>query len=377
MKVCMVNSFYPPWIGGAERYTSSLARELVKKGNEVTVYCSDRPVRPGVSLEAGVKVVRMKAPMMFYGTPLVAFPASFFSERFDVIHANFPSPYLAASSSWTSLLRRIPSVLTWHNDLPPVTSTARILTEFHDAASPAYLNNFRRIIATTNVYASDSKILRRYSKKVVVIQNGVDTKNFNPEVDGGVVREKYNISGSKVLLFVGALTRWHGYKGLDVLLNALPSVKELLQIKLIVVGDGPMKAFYEGIVSRNHLQDSVIFAGRVEDSILPYYYAASDLLVLPSKDSSEGFGLVLLEAMACGKAVIGSRVGGVVEVIRDGENGLLVDPNNFELLSYNIVALLKDDATRDRMGRNGRAFAELHDWSRVAEKVEHIYGELG
>jgi glycosyltransferase involved in cell wall biosynthesis len=210
-----------------------------------------------------------------------------------------------------------------------------------------------------------------------VIQNGVDTKNFNPEVDGGVVREKYNISGSKVLLFVGALTRWHGYKGLDVLLNALPSVKELLQIKLIVVGDGPMKAFYEGIVSRNHLQDSVIFAGRVEDSILPYYYAASDLLVLPSKDSSEGFGLVLLEAMACGKAVIGSRVGGVVEVIRDGENGLLVDPNNFELLSYNIVALLKDDATRDRMGRNGRAFAELHDWSRVAEKVEHIYGELG
>jgi glycosyltransferase involved in cell wall biosynthesis len=376
MKVCMVNSFYPPWIGGAERYVSNLSRELVKRGNEVTVYCSGRPLEAGESLEEGVKVRRMSTPMMLYGTPLVVFPHSFFAERYDVIHANFPSPYLAAVSAFAGALKRTPAVLTWHNDLPPITSPAGLLIIFHDALSPAYLNYFQRIIATTRVYANSSSILKRYSKKVAVVHNGVDTKVFNPDVDGRAIKDLHGLWEHGVLLFVGALTRWHGYKGLDVLLEALLLVRERCQVKLIVVGEGPMKPFYEDLARRQGLQNSVVFAGRVDDSTLPLYYAASDILVLPSKDSSEGFGLVLLEAMASGKAVIGSRVGGVVEVITDGENGVLVNPNDAESLSIQIVSLLGDDELRARIGSNGRAFAESHDWSAVARRVEQIYDEI-
>ena len=113
-------------------------------------------------------------------------------------------------------MRKIPSVLTWHNDLPDVTSGAGILVKVNKSVSAVYLNSFDRIIATTKAYANSSTILRRYPKKVKVIHNGVDTRRFSPTVDGSFIREKYGLEGKTVALFVGALTRWHEYKGVDV-----------------------------------------------------------------------------------------------------------------------------------------------------------------
>jgi glycosyltransferase involved in cell wall biosynthesis len=377
MKVCMVNSFYPPWIGGAERYVSSLSRELVKRGNEVTVYCSSRPLGAGENLEEGVTVRRMRTPLMLYGTPLAVFPASFFAERYDVIHANFPSPYLAAVSALTSTLKRTPSVLTWHNDLPGVTAGAGVLVLIHDAIAPAYLGLFDRIIATTGVYARSSPILRAHSNMVRVIHNGVDTKRFNTGVSGAAVRERYGVQGRIVVLFVGALTQWHGYKGLDVLMRAVQELgRKRSDVALLVVGEGEMKGHFMRLAGDLGLGESVFFAGHVNDDDLPMYYSACDFAVLASKDLSEGFGLVLLEAMAAGKAVIGSRVGGVVEVITEGENGLLAEPNDVASLSEAMDTLCEDREARLRMGLSGRRFAESHDWSRVAERVEALYREI-
>ena len=251
-----------------------------------------------------------------------------------------------------------------------------MLVGLHSAVSPLYLDHFQRIIATTGVYARRSETLRRYRDRVTVIPNGVDTRKFNPGVNGDPVRERYGLRG-KVVLFVGALTRWHGYKGLDVLLKAFRTVKDRLgDARLVVVGDGPMRDVYEGLAREYGLGSSVTFAGYADDSTLPLYYAACDLLVLPSKDSSEGFGLVLLEAMASGKPVIGSRVGGVVEVIEDARAGLLAAPGDPQSLAGSIIALCEDGKARQRMGEEGRRFAEEHDWSRVAGSVERVYREV-
>ncbi|MDG6996428.1 MAG: glycosyltransferase family 4 protein [Nitrososphaerota archaeon] len=377
MKICLVNSFYPPYIGGAETYVASLAHALARRGHEVTVYCSDRPLKAGESFVDRVKVIRMRTPFTFYGTPMVVFPPSFFSRDYDVIHANFPSPYLAAFAAFVSKVRDIPSVLTWHNDLPPVTSFAGVLVSMHDKIAPSYLNVYDRIIATTGVYAKRSEILRRSAEKVTVIRNGVDTKRFNTFVSGDRVREMHHLTGKKVVLFVGALTTWHAYKGVDVLLNAFSLVvKKSADSSLLVVGGGNMLGYYKKMALDLGVSDRVMFAGRVDDDSLPEYYAACDLCVLPSKDSSEGFGLVLVEAMACGKAVIGSRVGGIVDVIKDRENGLIVPPGDVGALSSAMLSLLEDDGLRSTMGNAGRSFAESNDWDRVAERVETVYHEI-
>jgi glycosyltransferase involved in cell wall biosynthesis len=376
MKVCVVNSFYPPWVGGAETYVSSIARELARKGHEVTVYCSERPLKAGKSFEDGVRVVRMKTPLLLYGTPLVAFPSDFLKERYDVVHANFPSPYLAAASAFSAAFEDTPAVLTWHNDLPSVSSGAGVLVTLHDAVAPTYLNLFDRIIATTETYARKSRLLRRYSSRVRVIHNGVDTKKFNPQVSGDGVRERYGLQG-KVALFVGALTTWHGYKGLDVLIRAFAlASKRCDGLELLIVGEGQMKNAYQQLADQLGLAERVKFAGHVGDDMLANYYAACDFTVLPSKDSSEGFGIVLLEAMASGKPVVGSRVGGVVDVIKDGENGVLVEPNDVDGLADEIIQMWGGDERRIAMGSRGRAFAELHDWIAITRMIESTYVEL-
>jgi glycosyltransferase involved in cell wall biosynthesis len=181
---------------------------------------------------------------------------------------------------------------------------------------------------------------------------------------------------AKTTLFVGALSKWHGYKGLEVLINALAIASKLRKdMALLVVGDGILKPAYQKQASELNLSDKVIIAGDASDQDLPSYYAASDLLVLPSKDRSEGFGLTILEANACGKPAIGSNVGGIPDVIHHGRNGLLVPPNDPKALSNALVLLVEDDSLRTEMGRNGRRFAEEHDWSKVADATEKIYDE--
>ncbi len=319
----------------------------------------------------------MYTPLVLYGTPIVLFPPSIVAEDYDVIHANFPSPYLAGISSFISEITSIPSVLTWHNDLPPVTSGARILVSLHNSLAPSYLRHFDRIIATTRVYATKSEILRRFSSKVRVVDNGVDTKRFNPEVSGETIRARYNLGKNKIALFVGALTTFHAYKGVDVLIRAFSLVsKQCEGTRLLVVGGGNLLNSYKQLALELEISDLVIFAGYVDDNELPEYYAASDFAVLPSKDSSEGFGLVLIEAMACGKAVIGSKTGGIVDVITNGKNGLLVQPGDAEDLRAAMISLFTNDRERFAIGLAGRDFAMLHDWSNVAEKVETIYNEI-
>lgn len=144
-------------------------------------------------------------------------------------------------------------------------------------------------------------------------------------------------------------------------------------LRLVVVGGGDREQDYRALTQNLHLSSNVVFAGNVPDEQLPLYYAASDALVLPSKDMSEGFGLTLLEANATGKPVIASNVGGIPSVIQDGHNGLLVPPKNPSSLADTILKLAGDSQLAKRIGQNGRKLAEPHDWGIVAARTEEVY----
>jgi glycosyltransferase involved in cell wall biosynthesis len=209
---------------------------------------------------------------------------------------------------------------------------------------------------------------------VVVIPNGVDAVRFNPSVSGEELGQGLGLAGHRVLLFVGALTRWHRYKGLDVLLSAVSLLNRAGEdVRLLVVGDGCLAPEYRSLANSLRISKEVIFAGNVSDDDLPKYYACADILIVPSKDRSEGFGLTILEANATGKPAIGSNVGGIPSVIEDGKNGKLVPPNDATALSETIREVLSSDALLDRLGRNARSIAEKHDWSIVAEQTERVY----
>jgi glycosyltransferase involved in cell wall biosynthesis len=376
MRITIVNSFFPPWRGGAETYVYNLSKHLQGRGHEVTVICSSPPFEVGVQFVDGVKVERLRTCGKLYGTPIM--PELFqklMGEQADIIHANFPSPYIAYLASTVSRVRGVPAVLTWHNDLPPVTRMARILVTAHDRlVLPLYLPQFSSIIATSKLYAETSHILEAHKNRVVVIPNGVDTQRFNPDIPGEEIRSRLGVGRGKIVLFVGALTQWHRYKGLDVLIQAMALMRDQVpDARLLIVGAGQLEAEYRQLVIQHGLTSCAFFAGNVPDDELPKYYASSDILALPSKDRSEGFGLTILEANATGKPAIGTTVGGIPSVIRDGYNGLLVPPNDPSALAEAIKKALSDDDLLKRMSRNGRAFAERHDWSIVAKQTEELY----
>jgi glycosyltransferase involved in cell wall biosynthesis len=183
------------------------------------------------------------------------------------------------------------------------------------------------------------------------------------------------LGDKQVLLFVGALTEWHGYKGLDILLRSFAIAKQRQRdLALVVVGDGNLKKRYQRLAAEMSVAQDVHFVGDVPDRILPEVYAACDIFVLPSK-MAEGLPLVVLEALATSKPVIGTNVGGVPEVVRHSYNGLLVRPGDERTLARAILEISRNSKTLRWMGRNGRQMAERHDWSRVARKTEQVYEE--
>jgi len=379
MQICLVNSFFPPWRGGAETYTYNLARHLVARGHGVKVFCAAPPRKPGEHSVDGVRVNRLPVAAWICGTPITLdLPLALMKVDADLLHVGFPSPYNAFHVSLVSKLRGIPSVLTWHNDLPAVSSTASLLVRLHDSfVLPAYIGRYRSIISTTETYARESPILARWRSKVRIVPNGVDSRRFSPEVDGNAVRAKFALGDRPIVLFIGALTRWHSYKGLDILLKAFSLLaKTFRDVALLIIGDGELRTRYEKMAIDLRIRHDVFFFGDVDDLHLPSFCAASDFLVLPSKDRSEGFGLTILEENACGKPAIGSKVGGIPAVISHGYNGLLVPPCDPSKLCEAMRYLLENVEERLEMGRKARMFAEKRDWSVVARETESIYKDI-
>jgi rhamnosyl/mannosyltransferase len=202
----------------------------------------------------------------------------------------------------------------------------------------------------------------------------VDVATFNPKVDSGHIRDKYGLGGH-IILFVGQLSKAHRHKGLPMLIRALSSLDP--SVTLVVVGDGNWRSRYATYARRTGVQDRVVFAGLIPEEEMPLYYRGADLAVLPTLTDAEGFGMVLVEANACGRPVIGTNVGGIPSVIQDRYNGFLVQPGDLNGLVEAIQTVLSDEELADSMGHNGylRVKSEF-TWTQAIARTMEAYDGL-
>jgi phosphatidyl-myo-inositol dimannoside synthase len=212
--------------------------------------------------------------------------------------------------------------------------------------------------------------------RVQVVPLGTEPRHFRPGLDAAAVRARYDLpaSGGPWLLTVARL-EWH--KGIDTTIRALPAVRAAVPgTRYAVAGVGPRRPQLEALARDAGVADAVRFLGAVPDADLPALYNAADLYVGASRRHDllvEGFGISLVEASASGLAVVGGRSGGVPDAVRDGETGLLVDPDAPEPVAEGIVALLRDGERRRAMGAAGRRAVETYyNWDRVAEEFRRI-----
>ncbi len=384
MKVCLITYEFPPQVGGEAVYTSGLASALDDLGAEVTVITtSEKSI--SVSNEENLKIIRLpKArvlPKMYsfsmYANKILE---SYMTGKIDLIHN---------TSDYNEIViprgRKIPVIATIHH---PYAKERRIYKantnkidylkyalqrkiNYLEFNSKILCKRADRLIAVSNYTARS--VIEEYGvqpNKISVIPNAVDINTFNPDIDGTEIRKKLNIGSEKVILFVGRLDF---QKGIEYLISAFSKIIiDFPEVKLIVVGDGPLKDQVRAVISKYNLSKSVFLLGRVDVMDLPKIYAACDLFVVPSL--MEGFGIVYLEAMACGKACIGTNIGGVEDVIADGITGLLVPPADPTSIYLAIKRLLSDEDTLMRFGKDGRKrVLENFTWEKVAAQTLDVY----
>ncbi len=362
MRILLATNDFPPKIGGIQTYCYELAKNLALLGEEIVV------LAPGVEGDLefdkrqNLKIVRVKKKISLY----FAFFSILRRERIEKILVAHRANY-ARLASWANLLWKIPyTIIVYGGEILLPTSSRSVQKNFKRA---------KRIIAISHFTKKKLIEIGIPEKKIVVIHPGVDPVKFNPRLDPSPIKKKYNLEGKKVILTASRLAK---HKGHQNVLKALPQVlKRVPNLVYLIIGEGEEEEALRKMVKDLKLEERVVFAGEIAEE-LPLYYAACDLFIMPSyeikeRGDAEGFGIVYLEANACGKPVIGGRSGGVTDAIIDGETGFLVDPLNINQIAEALIKLLTNPELARKLGRRGRErMEEEFSWKRIAQKVREV-----
>jgi phosphatidylinositol alpha-1,6-mannosyltransferase len=236
------------------------------------------------------------------------------------------------------------------------------------------LRNARLVTANSEFTRAAVLDLAVPQDSVRILYPGVDALRFSPAANG------LNPARPKTLLSVSRLAEL--YKGHDTAIRALPLVKaKCPDVRYVIAGDGPLRDYLGRVAESVGVEREVRFLGEVSDDELPELYRACDAFVLlsresPSKGGAEGFGIVCIEAGACGKPVVAGRSGGLVDAVDHDKSGLLVDPQDVGAVAEALVSVLTNPAVADRLGREGRRrVLERFTWDKVIGEARAVFAE--
>ena len=371
--------------GGMNVYVLQTAKELGRRGHKVDVYTRwHDPNDPQViDLGGGARVIHLTAgPYDETKDDLHQFIPDFQEKleqfrlaenlEYDLIHSHYwlsGCVGVSLSGAW-----HVPHVAMFHT-LARTKMQARfgeMEPPVREVAESAVTRDADTIVVSTAQEKED--LVRLYDVapgKVGIVPAGVDLEMFRP-LDKASAREQLGLTETRVVLSVG---RIEPLKGLDILVGAMAMLDDTRDTKLLVVGGEPGHdrevRRLETLADRLGLLDVVRFDGIVSQATLPTYYSAADVFVMPSY--YESFGLVALEAMACGIPVIASRVGGPRTLIRQGVNGYLVQWRCPEPFAQRLEVLLANAVLRENMGKAASARARTMGWDKVADELSKVY----
>jgi rhamnosyl/mannosyltransferase len=346
-RVLHIGKYYYPYHGGFEASLHTLVNGLKDK---LQIYVLSSNTQPKTVLEKTDRaiIIRLANFGILFSQPVtLTLPFWLRRIRADIIHLHLPNPLAVIFYLLVSPKAKL--VVSYHNDV----IRQRMFMYFLNPLVNRVLERAQVIVATSQNMIDNSRILKRFSDKCCVIPHGIDTERFSDNCSYAKKADAIrNSVKGPVLLFVGRLVY---YKGLEYLIRAMKNI----DAGLVIVGNGPYKKRLRLLAKTCAVEHKIFWEGEVSDELLPAYYHACDLFVLPSCAESESFGLVILEAHAAGKPVISTDLPtGVTFTNLHQNTGLVVPPRDSEALAENIRALLDSAGLRRKYGESGRMRVE-------------------
>ncbi|MEJ5240520.1 MAG: glycosyltransferase [Anaerolineales bacterium] len=388
--------------GGMNVYVRDLTRQLGAMGIHVDVFTRSQDEHVPhivhdlgygnrvVHVPAGPEEPRPKQELSQYLPQFVEGIQHFAAERhlrYDVIHSHYWLSGLAAeklSDAWGGT----PIVHMFHTLGEMKNRVARNATEREPEerlrAERHLVRRVERIIAATPAEETQLRFLYRApAKRIRIIPPGVDTAHFYP-----IPKDEAKLylglpPEERVILFVG---RIEPLKGIDTLIQAMACLSRqhhLGKFCLIIIGGDPEQDLQQMDGEMRRLQrlcdelclgNLVVFLGKRSQDVLPYYYSAAEMVVVPSH--YESFGMVALEAMACGTPVIASQVGGLAFLVRDGETGYHVPDGDVQALCERMLRLLTQETLHRQIAAQAATYARSYDWQIIAQQIVAVYQEV-
>ena len=382
-KILLISSNFPPVTGGASTVYENICR---KSGGRVVALTAERDYTTGKRLE-GVQVYAATA-----GHPV---------HRIELLRPLAPGAAGGGGSKWRDL--RLMAAVLWRVSAICFTDKVRVVClgdlvyggwlafplkyllgrkvviyvhgeEITTASGGGVFDAWRRrflahadSVVAVSRFTADAlvRLMGVKPTKITLISNGVDLAKFAPSAEPAAAHPATRPPSRRIILTVGRLVP---RKGMDRLIEAMPSVlSRCPEAHLLVAGHGPQRAELEQIVDDLGLQDHVTFLGRVADAELKQLYERADVFALPNREmpdgDTEGFGLVFLEANAFGTPVVAGSVGGAIDAVTDGVNGLVVNGDRASEVAHALCRVLLEPDLRARLSGGAIKVARESDWS--------------
>lgn len=354
MRVTLVNKYYhPPHLGGIETYVQTLAEAMALRPNmDVEAIVSNESSATVREVVGGVEVLRLARSFAAASTPVALGMAAAIHAAAtgpaptDVFHLHFPYPW--GDWAWQRAGSPGPMVLSYHSDIV----RQRFLGALYAPVMRRLLERADRIIVATPPMLANSAALLPHADKCRIVPYGIDPDRYAPTPQRLARAAEIRAGHERPLvLFAGRLVY---YKGVDVLVKAMPDFDG----DVVLLGQGPLEAELRGLAGSLGVADRLTIVPPVDDEEFTAYLHAAEVFCLPSVARSEAFGIVQLEAHACGTPVVSTDLPtGVPWVNRDGETGLIVPPGDAPALGAALRTLLADDGLRERLGSQARTRA--------------------
>ena len=376
LRIAHLTATFPPYPGGAGNTAHRFAVGQAERGHHVEVYTA---AAEGTPPPDGAAIVHRVKPRFAIGNaPLI--PAIARLRGFDVLHIHYPFIF-GAEMLMASRARRggrdAAVLVHYKNQLIGEGGRRPLFAAYERLTPPLLVRHADRVCVLSADHAESVPYLRalrrRRPERVVEMPNGVDAEAFSPGPPSDA-RAQLGIPADAILAaFVATLDRAHHFKRLDVAIEAIARSSDV-RLHLLVAGDGELRPRFEALAAELGVAERVHFAGRIPHAELPAVLRAADLFLLTT-EPPESFGIVLIEAMACGLPVLATEYPGVRAVVDDGVNGLLVPPADPAAVAGALDRLAAAGAEeRERLGANGRAKAAREwSWPRLLDRMDEAY----